>query len=695
MEDQENQEQKEQSVGQQIAEQGKQMAEQAIKDTAKQAGKQVGKVAGKAIIKLLYRVLMAALPYIIAVILVIVLALALYAVIDKVREIISTISSSISTFIVAGDNGPIAPSPEEMMNLINNELESAGIDKEDLYLGNSLQADLYLYKFMSASLGTQLPYIKDSTAKTMIDIASRVVIPGVNVWESIKDTFGEEVQGIVKIKRQTGDATTELTYKKHDDLVKLIEENKTKALEYFSIDEEWMLCVAKSTTTTTINPDGTTETETTLEEEKMPYQTIISQYTVPFEFFIALQQISQNAEYVSAVADLIQGGEIELTIFDSTQVVTTEYTYKYKIRKRWVEEREVPRQEYTGTVSSRSVSSLRENNTSNGMLLAATRNQTYNGSTFEDVRNQIISYLRGQGCTSNINVVRNGNSGVGWQNSSTRYTASIITQQINDNQWRGQVSITDTPISNGTGSTGSTGGTGGTTTGEQEGENPEEPETEIIQEQKDETSEEIVETKITTQEITSITATVTKADVWVIKQEATLKQGETTEYPLGEEGITNQLDPEATNEEIGATSAGEWKVERSENTKQTVVKEEIEIETNNVEIDESKFLGLWKNSWFGGYVSGASYDPDGSLVKYLLPNSLIRRESPVLNILSSEELLYEQLEKTENTQTHAQLMRYLIHFYKTGEKLDISELISIFSSIGYVEGSYTGRTRCT
>lgn len=292
MEEQEIDEQQEQSLGSQIAEQGKQIGGQVIKETGK---KVVGGVAKK--------ILIAIAPYVIPVLLGILVMLVMYVIIDKVIEIGGTVLSSISTFVVAGDNGPIAPSPKEMIDLINKQLEEAHIDKKEMYLGNSLQADLYLYKFMSASLGTQLPYIKDSAAKTITDIAARVLIPGVDIW----NLFGEEVQGIVKIKRQTGSSTKDLTYKKHDDLVKLIDKNDKDALKYFSLDEEWMLCVAKSSKTTTKLPNGTTETETTIEEVKMPYQTLISGYSVPFEFFITLQQLSQNAEYVSAVADLVQG----------------------------------------------------------------------------------------------------------------------------------------------------------------------------------------------------------------------------------------------------------------------------------------------------------------------------------------------------------------------------------------------------
>ena len=209
--------------------------------------------------------------------------------------------------------------------------------------------------------------------------------------------------------------------------------------------------------------------------------------------------------------------------------------------------------------------------------------------------------------------------------------------------------------------------------------------------QKDETSEEIVETTITTQEITSITAAVTKADVWVIKQDATYKKGKTIEYPLGEDGITSELEPEATDEEIEKVSTGEWQIERSETTKETVQKDEIQLETSSIDIDESKFLGLWKSSWLGEYIPGASYTPDGYLVKYDIPNRVLKRESPVGNIFSSEDLLYNQLEKSESTQMHAQLMRYLISYYKdpnTAVKPDLS----IFTTSEFRDITYGSST---
>lgn len=678
MEDQENnQEQEEQGLGNQIAEAGKQQIEQAAKDTAKKAAKQAGKAIGKLALKAFAAITPYIIPVIIGIIIVVILAGGIYTIIDKIREIGDKVSSSIATFIVAGDNGPIAPSPGEMVDLVNKQLEEAGIDKEGLYLGNSIQSDMYLYKFMSTSLSTQLPYIKGSLAPSITDIALKVTNPGLSTsWEIIKDTFGEEVQGIVKIKRQTGDNTKELTYKKYEDFLELIDENKKSALEYFSIDNDWMLCIAKIDKTTTTNPDGTSQEEIELIEEKIPYQTLISAYSVPFEFFITLQQISQNAEYVSAVADLIKEGEIELTIFDSHQVITTENIYQYKTRKRWVEEQIVQKQSYTNTISSRSfvrTTSSTKDDTIKGTSLAST-GQTFMGNSFQDIRNRIINYLRGQGCTSNINVVLNGSSNVIWQKNDTKYSAIIRTQELSQNQWKGQVTITDTKVQK------------PTTPEETTPETPEEPETEIIRVQKDETGEIQTETTVTVHEINSITASVTKANVWIINQEKNFQKNNSIDYPLREEGITIQLEPEKSDEEISKISEGSWIVDRTETTKQKVEKEEWQVITSKTDIQEGEFLKLWRKDLFG------NYSPDGKLVKYKRADRFFDSfESPVGNFLSSEELLYDQLERSENTQVHAQLMRYLIQYYKDPDKAVKPDLnifnTSEFNPIGTIQGS--------
>ena len=124
------------------------------------------------------------------------------------------------------------------------------------------------------------------------------------LWDK---TTEKDVQGIVKIKRKTVDSETGdskeglLEFKSYSEFKILIEkdnQNKTtESLRYFAIDENWMLCVSKYIKKITKNIDAngnqTEEIKLTVKEVKIPYQTMISQYSVPFEFFMALQQITR------------------------------------------------------------------------------------------------------------------------------------------------------------------------------------------------------------------------------------------------------------------------------------------------------------------------------------------------------------------------------------------------------------------
>lgn len=601
MEEQENQEKQEQDLGQEIVEAGKKQVEQAAKDAAKKAAKEAGKAAGKAAKQAITKAILPILPYILIAVVVIIVGViiagGLFAVFDKIKEIGQNAFGEIAGIMKIGDNGPVAPSVSEILDTIDKRLEENGLDKANLYLGNENQANAYLYKFMSASLSTQLPYIKDSTAETIRDIAlyiNPITGPAAflyNYWE--KET---DVQGIVKIKRNTAGKTKDLDYKKYEDFSKLIEENNNKALEYFSIDDSWQLCVAKYTKTTVEGSEGKTTTYS-IDEVKIPYQTMISQYSIPFEFFIVLQQITQNPEYVSAVADLISDqGEIELTIFDSTEIITTEYTYEYDLNKIWVEEKPVE-QPYEPI--------------SNETNTIDTSTETIGGG----IRTVI-------------------QSAVDLQEQTTQ------DPELNNNNTISQETTTETKL---------------------------ETKTSVDEDQK--------ETTTTVNEINSITAQVTKANVWVIAQEASYAESSSIEYPLGEDGLTTEIEDEKKPETPTQTNdTKEWKTNQIETTKETVEKYGCQIGESNVEIDADSFLRLWKNAL-------------GVEVKYRIPSS-IRYESPIQKIYSAEEMLYSLLENSESTQTHAQLMRYLIHLYKTGKELDID--LSIFNTNEFTGIYYYG-----
>lgn len=307
--------------------------EKKIIDTGKDAARQGTKIATK---KITAKVAVAIAPYaipIIAGILVAILAFTFLASIfltvqDAMNEKASNINDNIKLAVKITDDG-IVVNPKQLLQNIDDQLETLGLSKESLHLGNERQADAYLYKYMVASLSTQLPYIKESKVKKIKDIAS-YVSPITYILNSLDQD--QEVQGIVKIKRCTAGSSspTELKYlpygksstedsstedsstddssteenneqvivestteeSKKKTFSQLIEEDDSEALNYFSIDENWMLCVAKYQEVTVSGASG--EHTYTIDEVKIPYQTMLQNYSVPFSFFLTLQQMTRK-----------------------------------------------------------------------------------------------------------------------------------------------------------------------------------------------------------------------------------------------------------------------------------------------------------------------------------------------------------------------------------------------------------------
>lgn len=200
---------------------------------------------------------------------------------------------------------------------IEETLKEGGIDKEQLGLGyDDAKASNYLYDYMAASMASQLPYIPGSD---------------------------KEAQGYIYFYRdinQDGlmEETEQLTYMGYQSFSTMLkttdDSEKDDSLQYFSIDEAWNICITKPYKMT-IN--GNLETYNII-EVKIPYQMMVAQYTMPFEFFITLQRVTQNANYVEAVADLENdNSKINFSIFDNIEKKTTEYTYNHSLMERKTE----------------------------------------------------------------------------------------------------------------------------------------------------------------------------------------------------------------------------------------------------------------------------------------------------------------------------------------------------------------------
>lgn len=74
-----------------------------------------------------------------------------------------------------------------------------------------------------------------------------------------------------------------------------------------------------------------TKQKTTITLKQIPYQSIISPYTMPFEFLTILTTFTQNSEYGVAVAELVSNkSSILLDILDNSKTTEERYTYQYK-----------------------------------------------------------------------------------------------------------------------------------------------------------------------------------------------------------------------------------------------------------------------------------------------------------------------------------------------------------------------------
>lgn len=348
--DEENQEQQEGQKQSAVGEFAKQQASQAAKQVAdqvkQQAKQELKKKAAELWAKVAAKIAAVAWPVILGLLVIITLIIVLGAVedyIDKMnaQTIDEVTYQTIEEYCTIDETG-IHLDKEKFLSNIVIQLQQNGIDLNDLGLGgdgdysiadNTLvtgndnlpysQAAEYLYKYISAALAGEFPYIEGSD---------------------------EETQGIVKIKRrkEQNEEAKDLIYIGYQQFEEMLKSDDSKIKEeimnYFSLDESWNLCIAKPYKKT-INTYShgelrNTVTEYTISEVKIPYRTMVAQYTVPFLFLIDLQLVTQNANYVSAVAELMtKQSFIEFTIFDQITTNTNEYNYK-ATRHGW-EQKEV------------------------------------------------------------------------------------------------------------------------------------------------------------------------------------------------------------------------------------------------------------------------------------------------------------------------------------------------------------------
>ena len=277
---------------------------------------------------------------------------ALYSIFDAVGDVVQNVISKIADFFTIDNDGAIEIDNNQIDEIING-ISGLGVSmdglkllgdvdytKSDIQEENQKALRKYIREFYEAQAMTQTLNTK----------------PG---WISENYLHGGKPYGTVYVYRTDGEKNagtgTQLKYKAYDEMVKLKDSgNTTEILKYFSVNDGKLIVPAYTTTKVekkvekeveknyiqVSNAQVSNNTSITLRE--VDYKSAISQYTTSMNFFVYLTLITQNAEFLSAVTDLVKNSEIRLTVIDTdtTSEDTEAYTYTknvHKIWKKWVE----------------------------------------------------------------------------------------------------------------------------------------------------------------------------------------------------------------------------------------------------------------------------------------------------------------------------------------------------------------------
>ena len=172
---------------------------------------------------------------------------------------------------------------DDYMKEAKSRLKKQGIDAKTLGLEGHEE---YLERFLEAEIVTSYPYLG-----------------------------GKGLQGTVYFERASSDGTTkQLKYKEYNDFYSSKESDDI--YDYFTIDtKDWTVHVKKR--------DG--------DIEKINYKNMVSRFSMPFEFPIALAQVTQNPQFALAVVKLVKKSKIVITIAESKTTIENKNWQEYNL----------------------------------------------------------------------------------------------------------------------------------------------------------------------------------------------------------------------------------------------------------------------------------------------------------------------------------------------------------------------------
>lgn len=270
----------------------------------------------------------------ISIIVIVALGMSLFSVFGTIGDTIqNVVHSFIDLFKIVDDwDGSIKIKDEDISKVIK-EIENLGFDMDDLWLLGDIEkedtdneetlkkkqeeaAKKYIRKFLEAQLVTETPHYEP------------VIASG--------NAYNQKTYGQVYIYRANdqeyineNSKATPMSWMSYSTMQEEAAKNNEKGLNaiknHYSIDDEGKLVIAQWTK---IETTGKAD-EVIISLKHIDYKSAISQYTTPMNFFIYLTMVSQNPEFVSAVADMVKNSRIELTIMDTKTVNVEEEKYSF------------------------------------------------------------------------------------------------------------------------------------------------------------------------------------------------------------------------------------------------------------------------------------------------------------------------------------------------------------------------------
>lgn len=217
----------------------------------------------------------------ISVVIVFILAGLVYALVVGITELLSGEKEKVVDYYAFDAGSGKIVINDDMVTAMRESLEAQSINMRDIGLDTEQQNE-NLKKFLEAEVATSYPEINGGVIRFQKASGSKFeyVIP--TTFDSMVNTKNQDVKNKYTIKG--------------DNLV------------YADVS--------------TTDEDGNVTVNINVIEEN--YRTRVSQYSVPFEFFVILCLQTNQPDFAVALADqIVQDTEIVLSVFDSTTVTTT------------------------------------------------------------------------------------------------------------------------------------------------------------------------------------------------------------------------------------------------------------------------------------------------------------------------------------------------------------------------------------